>query len=77
MRLSHNKDFDYSIKVSISMDISSKINLMMIIKVIIKNKEKYQSTIFFTNYHQYNKYIINLLIYLRNFSHFHFVDPTS
>lgn len=41
MRLSHNKDFDYSIKVSISMDISSKINLMMIIKVIIKNKEKY------------------------------------
>ena len=77
MRLSHNKNFDYSIKVSISMDISSKINLMMIIKVIIKIKKNTQSTIFFTKYHQYNKYIINLLIYLRNFSHFHFVDPTS
>ena len=47
MRLSHNKDFDYSIKVSISMDISSKINLMMIIKVIIINKEKYTKYNFF------------------------------
>ena len=47
MRLSHNKDFDYSIKVSISMDISSKINLMIIIKVIIKNKEKYPKYNFF------------------------------
>ena len=47
MRLSHNKDFDYNIKVSISMDISSKINLMIIIKVIIINKEKYPKYNFF------------------------------
>ena len=47
MRLSHNKDFDYSIKVSILIDISSKINLMMIIKVIIINKEKYPKYNFF------------------------------
>ena len=47
MRLSHNKDFDYSIKVSILIDISSKINLIMIIKVIIINKEKYPKYNFF------------------------------
>ena len=47
MRLSNNKDFDYSIKVSILIDISSKINLMMIIKVIIINKEKYPKYNFF------------------------------
>ena len=47
MRLSHNKDFDYSIKVSILIDISSKINLMMIIKVIIINKEIYPKYNFF------------------------------